>query len=133
VEIVQKNVLVFLLAACAMAAGGWADQAGGGGTIDEVKTIDVLASRFKFEPATISVSQGDRVQLRLRSADRSHAFAIKTFGVKTLIPKGGDAVTVQFVADTAGTFDFTCAEYCGTGHSGMKGRLVVLAKGTSGP
>ena len=129
----KRNVLVFLLAACAMAAGGWAEQAGGGGNIEEVKTIDVLASRFKFDPATIPVSQGDRVRLRLRSADRSHAFAIKAFRVKTLIPKGGDTVTVEFVADKTGTFDFTCAEYCGTGHSGMKGRLVVVANGKSRP
>ena len=48
--------------------------------------------------------------------------------MKTLIPKVGQAVTVEFVADQAGVFDFTCAEYCGTGHSGMKGRLVVLAR-----
>jgi cytochrome c oxidase subunit 2 len=44
-----------------------------------------------------------------------------------MIPKGGEAITVEFVADRAGSFDFTCAEYCGTGHSGMKGRLTVLA------
>jgi heme/copper-type cytochrome/quinol oxidase subunit 2 len=27
----------------------------------------------------------------------------------------GEAVTVEFVADQAGRFDFTCSEYCGTG------------------
>jgi heme/copper-type cytochrome/quinol oxidase subunit 2 len=100
-----------------------------GGDVENVKTIDVVASRFQFEPATISVVQGDYVRLRLRSADRTHAFAIKAFRVKALIPKMGGEVTVDFVADRAGTFDFTCAEYCGTGHSGMKGRLVVLARG----
>jgi cytochrome c oxidase subunit 2 len=93
-----------------------------------VKTIDLTASRFKFDPATISVVEGDSVQLRLRSADRDHAFAIKAFRVKTVIPKGGDVVTVEFVADKTGTFDFTCAEYCGTGHSAMKGRLIVTAR-----
>ena len=123
----KRNVII-LLAIFATAAGAWARQVKGGGDVEEVKTIDVIASRFQFEPATISVAQGDNVRLRLHSADRSHGFAIKEFRVKALIPKAGEAVTVEFVADQAGTFDFTCAEYCGTGHAAMKGRLVVLAR-----
>jgi len=126
---VKRNAIVVLLAMCATAAGAWARQVKGGGVVEEIKTIDVLASQFQFEPATISVTQGDRVRLRLRSADRTHSIAIKAFRVKALIPKVGEAVTVEFVADQTGTFDFTCAEYCGTGHAGMKGRLVVLARG----
>ena len=122
----KRHVIVFLLAIGAASAAVWARQAGSGG---DVKTIDVTASRFQFEPATISVAQGDSVRLRLHSVDRSHAFAIKAFRVKTVIPKGGETVTVDFVADQAGTFAFTCSEYCGTGHSGMKGSLVVQAKG----
>jgi cytochrome c oxidase subunit 2 len=93
-----------------------------------VTTIDVIASRFKFEPATVSVAKGNRVRLRLRSADRTHAFAIKELRVKAVIPKMGEA-TVEFVADRGGRFEFTCAEYCGTGHRAMKGTLVVLASG----
>jgi cytochrome c oxidase subunit 2 len=124
-----RNVFIFLLAFCATTAGAWGRQMTGGGDVGNVKTFDVVASRFRFEPATISVVQGDSVRLRLRSADRAHAFAIKAFRVKALIPKMGEEVTVDFVAQRAGTFDFTCAEYCGTGHSGMKGKLVVLARG----
>jgi cytochrome c oxidase subunit 2 len=124
----KRNACIFLLAICATAAGAWGRQVKGGGVVEEVKTIDVVASQFQFEPATISVVQGDRVRLRLRSADRTHGFAIKGFRVKALIPKAGEAVT-EFVADQAGTFDITCSEYCGTGHTAMKARLVVLARG----
>jgi cytochrome c oxidase subunit II len=124
----KRNVIIVLLALCATAAGAWARQVKDSRDVEDVKTIDVTASRYQFEPATITVAQGDSVRLRLRSADRTHAFAIKAFQVKALIPKVGEAVTVEFVADQAGTFDFTCAEYCGTGHAGMKGRLVVLAR-----
>jgi len=124
----KRNACIFLLAICATAAGAWGRQVKGGGVVEEVKTIDVVASQFQFEPATISVAQGDRVRLRLRSADRTHGFAIKGFRVKALIPKAGEAVT-EFVADQAGTFDITCSEYCGTGHTAMKARLVVLARG----
>ena len=122
----KRHAIVFLLAIVATSAAVWARQLAGGG---DVKIIDVTASRFQFEPATISVAQGDSVRLRLHSADRSHAFAIKAFRVKALIPKGGETVTVEFIADQAGTFAFTCSEYCGTGHSEMKGRLFVLEKG----
>ena len=121
----KRHVIILLLTVGAMSAAVWARQVRGGG---DVKTIDVTASRFQFEPATISVVQGDSVRLRLHSADRSHAFAIKAFRVKALIPKGGETVTVEFVAGQAGTFAFTCSEYCGTGHSEMKGTLVVRAK-----
>lgn len=124
----KRNVIVLLLALCGTAAGAWPPQVKSGGTVEDVKTIDVIASRFKFEPATISVAQGDSIRLRLHSTDRTHGIAIKAFRVKALIPKTGETVTVEFVADQAGTFDFTCSEYCGTGHAGMKGRLVVLAR-----
>jgi cytochrome c oxidase subunit 2 len=122
----KRHAIIFLLAIGATSAAVWARQVKGS---EDVKTIDVTASRFQFEPATILVAQGDTVRLRLHSADRTHAFAIKAFHVKAVIPKGGETVTVEFVADQAGTFAFTCSEYCGTGHSRMKGKLVVLATG----
>ena len=125
----KRNLVILMLAVCTTAAAVRPRQMNSRGNVEKVTTIDVVASRFQFEPATISVVQGETVRLRLHSADRSHSFAIKAFRVKALIPKGGEAVTVEFVADQAGTFDFTCAEYCGTGHAGMKGRLVVLATG----
>ena len=119
-----RIILVLILGAIAAAA--WASQGNDSG--EGVRTVDVIASRFKFEPSIIPVAQGERIRLRLRSADRDHHFAIKAFRVKALIPKTGEAVTVDFVAARTGTFEFTCAEYCGTGHSGMKGKLVVLVR-----
>jgi cytochrome c oxidase subunit 2 len=121
-------VIVLLLALCVTAAAAWPPQVKGGGIVEDVQAIDIVASRFKFEPTTITVAQGDSVRLRLHSADRTHGIAIKAFRVKALIPKVGEAVTVEFVADQAGRFDFTCSEYCGSGHAGMKGSLVVLAR-----
>ena len=121
-----RNVIILVLTVSATAAGAGARQVKD--DVDPVKTIDVIASQFKFEPATISVVEGDTVRLRLRSVDRTHGIGIKAFRVKALIPKVGDAVTVEFVADHAGTFDITCSEYCGTGHRAMKGKLIVLAK-----
>lgn len=121
----KRHAIIFLLVIGAASAAVWGREARGGG---DIRTIDVIASKFHFEPGTISVAQGDTVRLRIHSADRSHGLAIKAFGVKALIPKTGEPVTVEFVADQAGTFTITCSEYCGSGHNDMKGRLIVVAK-----
>jgi cytochrome c oxidase subunit 2 len=93
-----------------------------------VKTIEVTASRFEFQPDRIEVNEGDHVRLVLHSADTKHGFAIPELGVKTYIPKGGAPVAVEFVAGQAGTFGFKCSEYCGSGHKRMTGALVVVAR-----
>ena len=66
----KREVIVLLLALCATAAGAWTRQVTSGGDVQDVKTIDVIASQFRFEPATITVAQGDSIRLRLRSSDR---------------------------------------------------------------
>jgi cytochrome c oxidase subunit 2 len=122
----MRNVIVFMLTVSATAVSVWMRQSTD--RVDEGKTIDVVASQFKFEPATISVVQGDRVRLRVRSADRTHGIGIKALRVNARIPKGEDVVTVEFVADRAGRYEITCSEYCGSGHGAMKGTLHVLER-----
>ena len=90
-----------------------------------LKSFEVKASRFKFEPAVLEVTEGDTVLLTLRSADTVHGLTIKALGVKIVIPKNREPVSVRFVAPRAGTFEITCSEYCGSGHRRMKGQLVV--------
>ena len=92
------------------------------------RAFEMSASRFKFEPETLQVTEGDRVRLTLRSTDTEHGFAIKKLNVKVAVPKTGDPVTVEFVADRAGTYEFKCSEYCGSGHGRMKGRLLVTPR-----
>jgi cytochrome c oxidase subunit 2 len=93
--------------------------------VSQPRRFEVTASRYKFEPNRIEVRQGDVVDLVLRSADTDHGVAIKAYGVKVAIPKGGETVGVSFVASRAGTFPIECSEYCGSGHKQMKGELVV--------
>jgi heme/copper-type cytochrome/quinol oxidase subunit 2 len=92
------------------------------------RAIEMIASRFKFEPETLQVTQGDRVRLTLRSADTEHGFTIKKMNVRVAVPKTGEPVTVEFVADRPGTYEFKCSEYCGSGHGRMKGQLVVTPR-----
>jgi cytochrome c oxidase subunit 2 len=93
-----------------------------------VKTFEVAASRYKFDPERLEVDEGDRVVLKLRSLDVAHGLAVKEFKAQAAIPKGGEVVTVEFVASKAGTYVIECSEYCGRGHKGMKGQLVVHPK-----
>ena len=57
-----------------------------------------------------------------------HGVEIKKFKVNKKVPRGGEQITIDFVASTAGEFPILCSEYCGNGHEEMKGTLVVAAK-----
>ncbi len=122
-------VRAFLVFALSCGSGVPAEPADapikGDGNVGPVRSFEVVASKFKFEPAIIAVTQGESVKLTVRSADGTHGFAIKDYKVKVVIPRGGETIDVSFLAEQAGTFEFVCSEYCGTGHRGMKGRLVV--------
>jgi cytochrome c oxidase subunit 2 len=91
----------------------------------EVKTFNVVARRFSFEPSTIEVTVGDRVRLVVRSADGVHGVGIRTFKVNQFVPRGGTPVTIDFTASEAGTFPIVCSEACGDGHADMRGSLIV--------
>jgi hypothetical protein len=74
----------------------------------EPRRFEVTASRYQFVPARIEVRQGDVVELVLRSLDTDHGMAIKAYGVKVAIPKGGESVGVSFLASRPGP-SFECS------------------------
>jgi len=96
-----------------------------GGPRPGLHTIEVTASRYAFDPSTIEVMAGEPVRLLLRSADTTHGLKIEALGVEVVIPKGGDVVSLEFVAGGPGRYLTECSEYCGSGHRRMKGELVV--------
>ena len=93
------------------------------------KEFEIAAAKYEFTPKVIEVTQGDKVVFKMHSTDVEHGLQIKALKVKVLIPKGGEVVTTEFVASVVGTFPFSCSEYCGSGHSRMKGQLVVHPAG----
>ena len=99
----------------------------------EPRTIEVLAKRFTFEPATIEVTEGERVRLVVTSGDGVHGVEIKKFRVNKEIPRGGDPVVIEFTANEAGRFPIICSAFCGDGHGDMKGMLVVQARTAATP
>jgi cytochrome c oxidase subunit 2 len=92
------------------------------------REIPVVAKRFTFEPARVEVKEGERIRLVVTSEDGVHGLEIKKFKVNKKIPRGGDKVTIDFVASAPGEYPILCSEYCGNGHEDMKGTLVVAAK-----
>ena len=98
----------------------------------EPRTIDITAKRFEFEPSHIDIDEGETVRLIVRSADGMHGLSIKKLKVAEDIPRGGDPVTIEFTATAPGEYEILCTEYCGKGHSAMRGLLVVRARSTKG-
>jgi cytochrome c oxidase subunit II len=65
------------------------------------------------------------VKLMMTSEDVIHDFFLPAFRLKQdVLP--GRYTSLWFEATKAGVFPLFCAEYCGTQHSGMIGRVVVL-------
>ena len=89
-----------------------------------VKEFDITAKQFEFIPSVITVNKGDKVRLDVKSIDVTHGFSILEYGINENINPGKTTI-IEFTADKTGEFAFFCSVYCGTGHSGMKGKLVV--------
>ena len=71
------------------------------------------------------VPVGRPVRLTLGSEDVLHDYSIPAFRVKMdVVP--GKWTTMWFTATVPGTYPIFCAEYCGTKHSGMIGRVIVM-------
>lgn len=86
--------------------------------------IHVTASKYKFDPAEIQVKKGEKVKLIFTTTDSVHGIKLDEFHINQRIEKGTPA-TVEFTPDKAGTFTFKCSVFCGIGHGGMKGKLIV--------
>jgi cytochrome c oxidase subunit 2 len=68
---------------------------------------------------------GPAVRLVMSSQDVIHSFFIPAFRIKhDVVP--GTIETLWFQPRKAGVFHLFCAEYCGTDHSRMTGRIVVM-------
>ena len=73
----------------------------------------------------LHVPIGRNVKIIMTSEDVLHDLYFPSFRVKAdVIP--GRYTHVWFNATKAGTYPLYCAEYCGTRHSGMIGKVVVM-------
>jgi heme/copper-type cytochrome/quinol oxidase subunit 2 len=109
----------------------------------DVQVISMIAKKYEFSPSPVHVKAGMRIQLKITAIDRDHGFKM------AVVPEGADApiypgldfdppqgnngwklkkseeTKIEFVAKTAGTYEFRCSVACGIHHGRMKGQLVV--------
>lgn len=89
-----------------------------------VHEVQVTSRKYEFSSSSLRVKKGEQVRLIIAALDHDHGFKLDEFQINQKIKKGKTA-TVEFTADKAGTFSFRCSNFCGLGHRGMKGTLVV--------
>jgi cytochrome c oxidase subunit II len=107
----------------------------------DAQVIEVMAKKYEYSGSPIHVKAGTKVQLKITATDHDHGFKISATpdGVDSSGPAGltfaspqecwqlkkGETTTIEFLAQTPGTYTFKCCHSCGLGHRGMKGQLVV--------
>ncbi len=103
--------------------------------------IEITAKKYEYSISPVHVKIGTKVQLKITATDHDHGFKISAVpdgavpdGAGGLIftsaqdcwqLKKGETTTIEFLAQTPGTYTFKCCHTCGLGHRGMKGQIVV--------
>ena len=107
----------------------------------EAQVIELSAKKYEYSPSPVHVKAGAKVQLKITATDHDHGFKIATVpdgsepsskpGLVFVSPqecwqlKKGETTTIEFLAQTPGTYTFKCCHTCGLGHRGMKGQIIV--------
>ncbi|RIK82552.1 MAG: cytochrome c oxidase subunit II [Planctomycetota bacterium] len=77
---------------------------------------------------TLHIPVGQPVRLTMVSQDVIHSFFVPAFRIKRdVLP--GRYTDVWFEATEPGQYRLYCAEYCGTNHSRMVGKIVAMTPG----
>lgn len=108
---------------------------------EKVRVIELTAKKYEYPGSPVHVKAGTKVQLKITASDHDHGFKIYPTpdGVDSTGPAGlvfashqecwqlkkGETTTIEFLAQTPGTYTFKCCHRCGLGHGGMKGQLIV--------
>jgi cytochrome c oxidase subunit 2 len=101
---------------------------------DNAMAVNVVGKRWMWklqhptgqrEINELHVPVGRPVKLTLTSEDVIHSFFVPAFRIKKDAVPGRYSMA-WFEATKPGSYHLFCAEYCGTEHSKMVGRIVVL-------
>jgi heme/copper-type cytochrome/quinol oxidase subunit 2 len=106
-----------------------------------VQMIEMNAKKYEFSSSPLHVKKGQKIQLKITATDHDHGVKIPATPDGT-DPKGApgliftspqdcwkikktESVTIEFTAQTPGTYTFKCCVDCGLGHRHMKGQIIV--------
>lgn len=88
------------------------------------KQFTIIGQNYSFMPSTIRVHRGDKVTITFQDNGGFHDLVIDKLNVRTARVGQGQSGSLQFTADTVGSFEY----YCSVGShrdKGMKGTLIV--------
>lgn len=116
-------MLVMLAALALLAAMGFPSHASAGrpssSASAQPKTVTVVIREFKFEPATVTVNQGDTVEWK-------NDDSVPHTATEDVRKPSFDSGTIEvgaawrYIARNKGTYDYTC-----TFHPNMEAKLIV--------
>lgn len=116
-------MLVMLAALALLAAMGFPSHASAGrpssSASAQPKTVTVVIRGFKFEPATVTVNQGDTVEWK-------NDDIVPHTATEDVRKPSFDSGTIEvgaawrYIAQNKGKYDYTC-----TFHPNMEGKLIV--------
>ena len=88
------------------------------------QTIDMTAEHFHFTPEVVNVKAGTLVTLKVKAIDGTHGFSLGAFGIDERLEENQTKI-IEFYAGTKGEYGFKCSHFCGIGHLGMTGKILV--------
>lgn len=89
------------------------------------RRVEVVAKRFQFEPAEITLKKGEAVDLVLSSDDVAHGIRIRELNLDLRVEKG-KTVDATVTPAVTGTFVGHCSVFCGAGHGQMTLTIHVV-------
>lgn len=85
----------------------------------------MLAARYTFYPELV-VKAGQKVTIWISAVDALHGFSLVGGGQNINLEIAPEhAYGATFTPEKPGEYLIVCNEYCGLGHEGMKGRIIV--------
>jgi len=91
----------------------------------EAQEYSIIARSYEYLPAVIVLKKDVPARLYLTSVDRAHDIKIEGLGIREKV-KPGEVSAVNFTPKEVRTYEYHCDIYCGPGHRGMKGKIVVV-------
>ena len=91
----------------------------------ELVEIEMVVYQWKFGYCSITVYEGQTIELKLRSLDVPHGMSIEGKHGFNVFISPNTVSSIRFEADRKGTFLYFCTVFCGEGHPNHKGILIV--------
>ncbi len=91
---------------------------------EKVRVFEMKINKDGYSPNNFTVNLGDIVNIKITSVDGDYDFNLPSIN-SYFVVKRGEIKTTTFGATSAGTWNFSCRDYCPSGKI-IKGTIVVI-------